>query len=130
MDLPVPYPKLSNVIGYDTCGRIRRLGERDSDGYLVGWISPDGLCSESREAAEAARAAGLDAEHPEVSAADIVRASCAPENRFGALVEIHSQRSFKAQIMRLAKAGLITEGFFRGDFEMPSGVTRQAAFGG
>jgi hypothetical protein len=49
--------------GRDTHGVPRELGDIDSDGYLVGWIAPDGSCWQSPREHEIAIAAGryLDA---------------------------------------------------------------------
>jgi hypothetical protein len=49
--------------GRDAHGVWRELGDIDSDGYLVGWIAPDGSCWQSRCEHEIAIACGryLDA---------------------------------------------------------------------
>jgi hypothetical protein len=49
--------------GRDAHGVCRELGDIDSDGYLVGWIAPDGSCWESRREHEIAISSGryLDA---------------------------------------------------------------------
>lgn len=85
--------------GRDSGGRPRELGDRDSDGYLVGWIEPGGSCWESRRECEVARAAGRYSDAwarwnraggalgREPDPAEFVKRWCSPDTEAEALVE-------------------------------------------
>ncbi len=86
--------------GYD-CGREVELGDVDSDGYLIGWIEPDGSCWESRRECEIARAisryhdafwrwnrtGGVLGAEPEPDPIEFVARYCSPDTEDDALRE-------------------------------------------
>jgi hypothetical protein len=56
--MATPDPDSPRRRGRDTHDVPRELGDIDSDGYLVGWIAPDGSCWQSRREHEVAIAPG------------------------------------------------------------------------
>lgn len=92
--------------GRDSGGHPRELGDRDSDGYLVGWVESDGLCWESRRECEVARASGSYADAwsrwnrtggvlgVEPDPAEFVARWCSPDTEDEALAECHEAIEF------------------------------------
>jgi hypothetical protein len=97
--MATPDPDSPRRHGRDAHGVPRELGDIDSDGYLVGWIAPDGGCWQSRREHEIAIASGryLDAWQRwnhcggalgvEPDAARFVARYCSPDSEDEALRE-------------------------------------------
>jgi hypothetical protein len=84
-------PESSKVEGLDSHGNFVRVGDVDTDGFLVGYIDDEGLSWESRQDRDAAVGGGTihDSSQRDRTNLDAIldEAGVLPENRYAAVKE-------------------------------------------